>query len=99
MPFAPSLKLRQMLSDHHPSDATGPHGDPDIPDSPPEEVLVAIARAADAFAALQASGRRVTFSLGEGHGGLHSRLEDAHGNLITVLSPGQVLEFAAGIGI
>lgn len=99
MPFAPLLKLRQMLSDTHPSDASDPFAGSDIPASPPPEVLAAIARAAEAFDALQASGRRVTFSLTEGQGGLHSRLEDTDGNLITVLSPRQVLEFAGGIGI
>ena len=99
MPFAPSFQLRQMLSDTHPSDAFDPYADSDIPASPPDEVLAAISRAAEACDALEASGRRVCFSLDSGHGGLQSRLADAHGNLITVLSPRQVLELASGIGI
>ena len=99
MPFAPSFQLRQMLSDTDPSDAFDPYGDTDIPASPPDEVLMAISRAAHACDALESSGRRVSFSLGDGHGGLQSRLVDSDGTLITVLSPRQVLEFAGGIGI
>ena len=99
MPFAPSFQLRQMLSDTHPTDAFDPYADTDIPASPPDEVLAAIARAAEACDELEASGRRVSFSLDEGHGGLQSRLHDAGGNVITVLTPRQVLAFAGGIGI
>ena len=99
MPFAPSFQLRQMLSDTHVTDDTDPYGDTDIPASPPEEVLVAVARAAEAFEALEAAGRRVRFALGTGRGNLQSRLEDVDGNLITVLSPRQVLDLAGGTGI
>jgi hypothetical protein len=68
----------------------------DVPASPPPEVLDAIARAHEAYARLEASGRHVRFDLNEASGRLALELTDALGAPLRSLSPRAVLELAAG---
>lgn len=68
----------------------------DIPASPPPEVLDAIARAHEAYERLEASGRHVHFDLNEATGRLAVELTDASGTPLHGLTPGAVLELAAG---
>ncbi len=68
----------------------------DIPASPPQEVLDAIARAHEAYERLEASGRHVHFDLNQVSGRLAIELTDASGTALRSLSPRTVLELAAG---
>jgi hypothetical protein len=71
----------------------------DIPASPPPEVLDAIARAHEAYARLEASGRHVHFDLNEVSGRLAIELTDASGTPLRSLSPRAVLDLAAGAAL
>jgi hypothetical protein len=68
------------------------------PAGPPAEVLDAIDTAADVYDRLQASGRHVhfDFTANSGSGNLTIQVLDGAGNLLDILSPGELLELATG---
>jgi hypothetical protein len=68
------------------------------PAGPPAEVLDAVEVAADVYDQLQAFGRRVHFDFDpdSGSGGLTIQVLDADGNLLRILSPGELLEITTG---
>ncbi|MGA9857111.1 MAG: hypothetical protein WBQ18_04560 [Solirubrobacteraceae bacterium] len=97
MPAAPSIQLRQMLSDTH-DPLTDPMLGSSVPATPPEDVWAEIGVAAEVFDALESSGRHVHFGRDPRTGTLRSSLQDAEGNLLAALSPRQVIELACGAG-
>ena len=68
----------------------------DIPASPPQEVLDAIAAAHAACERLDEAGRHVRFDLDEATGRLLCELTDAEGAHLRSLSPRAVLDLASG---
>jgi hypothetical protein len=67
-----------------------------VPDSPPPEVLDAIAAAGRAYQDLQAHGRELRFSTDDEHGGVSVEVTDLDGNALRTLSPSAALDAAAG---
>jgi FlaG protein len=67
-----------------------------IPDSPPPEVLEAMAAAADAYDRLKTSGRQLHFETDPDTGRLTVQLLDPDGNVVTTLPPSKVLDLASG---
>ena len=70
-----------------------------LPASPPPELSDAIAAAADAYDQLAASGRSLHFALDPPTGRLTIQLQDSAGNVLSTLSPSQVLDAADGSGL
>jgi hypothetical protein len=68
----------------------------DIPDSPPPEVLEAIAAAHAACERMEAAGRQVRFNMDETTGRLSAELTDSEGVALRSLSGHTVLDLAAG---
>ncbi|MGH2914272.1 MAG: hypothetical protein ACRDMX_04715 [Solirubrobacteraceae bacterium] len=67
-----------------------------VPDSPPEEVLDAIAVAGDVYERLRASGRQVRFELEPDTGWLRASLRDESGRVLARLTAGDVIDLATG---
>jgi hypothetical protein len=67
-----------------------------IPESPPPEVLDAMAVAADAYDRLKTAGRRLHFEADPDTGRLTVQVLDPDGNVVTTLPPSKVLDLASG---
>ena len=67
-----------------------------IPGEPPAEVHQAISVAAGSFQRLQASGRHMSFSLGQGSGALTVQLQDLSGKTVSTISVSEALRIAGG---
>jgi hypothetical protein len=73
-----------------------------VPAVPPVEVLAAIQTAADVYDRLLDSGRRVHFEFDpkagsrSGSGNLTIQILDTDGDVLGILSPGELLELALG---
>jgi hypothetical protein len=67
-----------------------------IPSDPPTEVHHAISVAAGSFQRLQASGKHLSFSLGQGSGALTVKLQDLSGNTVSTVSVSEALRIAGG---
>jgi hypothetical protein len=67
-----------------------------LPAAPPPELRGAIATAANAYEALQSSGRRLHFALDAPTGRLTIELRDLTGNVLSTLNPSHVLAAADG---
>lgn len=67
---------------------------PDVPASPPPEVLDAIGAAARRYDELRAQGRELRFELGEQ--GLTVGVHDRDGTLLRTLKPSEALDVATG---
>jgi hypothetical protein len=72
-----------------------PHS-PDVPASPPPEVLAEIAAAGATYDRLWEQGRRVHFELDSVTGRLSIQLLDVAGNLLGPVSPSRLLEVVSG---
>lgn len=67
-----------------------------VPDSPPPEVLDAIAAAGRAYQDLQAHGRELRFSNDDPHGRVNVEVTDLDGTVLRTISPSAALDVAAG---
>ena len=67
-----------------------------FPASPPPELSDAIAAAAQAYDDLEASGRRLHFAVDPPTGRLSIEVHDLSGNVLSTLTPGEVLDVAGG---
>jgi len=67
-----------------------------MPTAPPQEVMDAISRAADAYDELLASGRRLQFESDPLSGRVSAHLADLDGNQLSPVTPSGVLAIADG---
>jgi hypothetical protein len=67
-----------------------------MPASPPDEVMTAISAASSAYDRLEAGGQHLHFALDEPNRGLSVEVHDLSGNVLSTISPSDVLAIAGG---